>query len=337
MLTNFQRLCLAIVFILGPSLVLATARGEAASTRPSDAGPDGKTVLDYLKSISGTLTVAGIHNREPNSRPSMQTDRVSQIVGRSPGLWSGDFLYQARDIENRWTMIRECRRQSDQGSIVQLMLHVAPPNQPEACAWQGGVQSRLSDAQWQDLVTDGGTLNRVWKSRLDSYAVYMQFLKDNGVQLLFRPFHEMNQRSFWWAGRKGVDGTARLYRLTHDYLKRDRGLDNLIWVWDMQDLSRDFAEYNPGENYWDIFAFDVYGKGYDQSWYEYILPIVGNKPMAIGECAKLPTAQLLAAQPRWCFFMSWAELTFKDNTNQQIIDLYRSQRVVTRDRLPRFK
>src|SRR5208282_5514253 len=263
------------------------ATGETA-TDPG-GGKGTTTVLDYLKSISGKYTVAGMHNREPNSRPAMQTQRLHGLVGRCPGLWSGDFLYQADDVKNRWTMIRQCKKQSEEGAIVQLMLHVSPPNQPEACAWRGGVLSHLSDEQWRDLVTDGGKLNKAWKSRLDGYAVYLQFLQYNGVQVLFRPFHEMNQGKFWWGGRKGPQGTAMLYRLTRDYLVGAKGLTNLVWVWDMQDMSRDFAEYNPGGEYWDIFAFDVYGDGYKKSWYDYILPIVGDKPMAIGECSKLPT------------------------------------------------
>ena len=102
----------------------------------------------------------------------------------------------------------------------------------------------------------------------------------------------------------------------------------------MQDLSRDFSEYNPGDAYWDVFAFDIYEKGYDKNWYDYILPIVGDKPIAIGECEKLPTPEILTEQPRWCFFMSWAELTFKQNSNQQIIDLYQAPNVITRERLP---
>ena len=313
-----------------PALLAAALLSAAASPRPVP-------VLDYLKSISGRQIVSGIHNREPNSQPAVQTDRLTELVGRHPGLWSGDFLFKAGDVSNRWTMIRECRKQWDEGSIVQVMAHVAPPNQPEVCAWQGGIMSRLSDEQWQDLITDGGMLNRVWKVRLDGYAVYLEYLKTNGVQVLFRPFHEMNQGRFWWGGRKGPDGTAKLYRLTRDYLTDVKGLTHLIWVWDMQDLSRDFQEYNPGDRYWDVFAFDVYGKGYDRSWYDYILPIVGDKPMGIGECGKLPDARTLAAQPRWCFFMSWAELTFTRNSDQQILDLYRTPNVITREQLPKFK
>jgi mannan endo-1,4-beta-mannosidase len=217
------------------------------------------------------------------------------------------------------------------------MAHVAPPNQPEVCDWKGGILSRLSDDEWNNLVTDGKPLNSTWKARLDKYAVFLAFLKKNGVSVLFRPFHEMNQKDFWWGGRKGPTGTAKLYRLTHDYLTRVKGLTNLIWVWDMQDLSRDFEEYNPGKDYWDVFAFDVYADGFSQSWYDYILPIVGDKPMGIGECEKLPDLKMLEAQPRWCFFMSWAELTFKGNTEEQIREVYLCPKVITRERLPKLK
>jgi len=312
------------------------SEGNSAATGATESNGTIR-VLDYLRSISGKKIVSGIHNREPNRQPSLQTDRLFKVVGRYPGLWSGDFLFSSADISNRWTMIYECKKQWEQGSIVQLMLHVAPPNQPEDCQWKGGVLSHLSDEQWKDLVTDGGSLNKAWKSRLDGYAVYLDYLKTNNVQVLFRPHHEMNQGGFWWGGRKGSEGTAKLYRITHDYLLKEKGLGNLVWVWDMQDMSRDFATYDPGEKYWDIFAFDVYGPGYDQSWYDYILPIVGDKPMAIGECEKLPTPELLRAQPRWCFFMSWAELTFKKNTDRRIIDLYQTPGVITREQLPKFK
>jgi mannan endo-1,4-beta-mannosidase len=325
-------LCFTSVLCFG----VTTGYGQVETNQATDV-QSGTSVLEYLKSISGRFAVAGINNREPNRQPTLQTDRLFNLVGRYPALWSGDFLFQADDINNRWTMIHECKRQWDQGSIVQLMMHVAPPDQPETCEWQGGILSHLSDDQWHDLVTDGGTLNKLWKSRLDEYAIYLQYLKANGVQVLFRPFHEMNQGRFWWGGRKGPEGTAKLYRLTHDYLVREKKLTNLIWIFDVQDMSRDFQEYNPGNGYWDIFAFDVYGDGYNQSWYDYILPIVGDKPMAIGECARLPSPEVLAAQPRWCFFMSWAELTFDDNSSQQILDLYRSPNVITRDRLPKFK
>lgn len=296
-----------------------------------------RRVLDYLRSIDGRQTVSGIHNREPNRQPSLQTDALVRRTGKHPGLWSGDLLFSRDDVDQRWTMVRECLRQWEQGSIVQIMAHVAPPTQDEVCPWEGGIMSRLDDARWTDLVTEGGTLNRAWKRRLDGYATYLRFLKDHGATVLFRPLHEMNQGKFWWGGRPGPDGTARLYRLTREHLTRRHHLDNLVWVWDMQDMSRDFAAYDPGRRHWDVFAFDIYDRGYGQDWYDYVRGVVGDRPMAIGECDRLPTPALLDAQPRWCFFMSWAELTFEKNSDSQIRDLYASPRVLTRERLPRFR
>lgn len=56
--------------------------------------------------------------------------------------------------------------------------------------------------------------------------------------------------SFWWGGRPGPDGTRRLYQITHDYLKYDKNLTNLIWTWNIQDfgtLLEDADAYNPGD------------------------------------------------------------------------------------------
>ncbi|WPP43288.1 glycosyl hydrolase [Paenibacillus hunanensis] len=295
-------------------------------------------VLDYLKSISGKSTVLGIHNREPNANPAVQTNQLHSITGRYPALWSGDFLFSSSDVSNRWTMINEAKKQWDNGAIVNIMLHVVPPTQSEPGNWDGGVVSKLSDAQWNDLITDGGTLNRAWKARLDTYAQYLQYLKDNNVTVLFRPFHEMNQGVFWWGGRPGPSGTAALYRLTHDYMVNTKGLTNLVWVWDMQDLDLNWSAYNPGSNYFDVFALDIYNPdGFTTVKYNTALSVANGKPIAIGECDKLPTPTQLAEQPRWAFAMSWAELTFSSNTNDQIKALYNSSNTVTRDLLPSLK
>ena len=292
-------------------------------------------VLDFLYSISGRQTLSGQHNREPNSDPARWTQFIEAQTGGVPALWSGDFLFQRDNIEHRWTMIHEAERQWQQGAMVNLMLHTCPPDKGEPCGWDPGViNDLLSEVQWTELITAGSPLNAAWKERLDSVAVYLQYLQEQGEVVLFRPLHEMNQRRFWWGGRPGPDGTARLYQITHDYLTQEKNLANLIWVWDMQDLSRDFADYDPGPQYWDVFAFDVYDRGFAASWYEYILPIVGDRPMAIGECAALPSPQMLTEQPRWTFFMPWAELVESSNSPAAILRLYEDPRVITRDEMP---
>jgi len=306
-----------------------------SSSGGGGGGPIG--VLQYLQSISGSQTVVGIHNREPNAQPALQTNTVFGITGRYPGLWSGDFLFSQSDVNNRWNMIYEAKRQWDNGALVNIMMHVTNPKQGEVGSWDGGVVSSLTNAEWNSLITNGGTLNTAWKQRLDTYAVYLQYLEDNGVTVLFRPFHEMNQGVFWWAGRSGPNGTAALYRLTHDYLENVKGLSNLVWVWNMQDLDLNWSAYNPGNNYWDVFSVDIYNPdGFTTAKYNAAIGVAGNKPIAIGECAVLPTASQLLAQPRWTFVMSWAELTFQNNSNAQLQALYNASNVITRDELPTF-
>jgi len=296
--------------------------------------------LNYLYSISGVRTASGMHNRQPISAPSTYTNRLNSITGKYPALWSSDFLFEQSEINNRWTMTNEAKAQWANGALINLMFHACPPTQAEPCQWEGGIKSRLTDAQWQELITDGTQLNRNWKARLDAIVPYLQDLKNNGVEVLFRPLHEMNQGVFWWAGRPGANGTARLYQITHDYLRNTKGLTNLIWVWNVQDFSSlvsDLANYNPGSNYWDVLSLDMYytdGQGYTTAKYNAMLNAAGGKPIAIGECEVLPSPNLLATQPRWSFFMGWSELVFDKNSNTNIQNTFWASNVVVRDEMP---
>lgn len=316
------------------SLILFVSACVDNSPAPASLAP-ASPVLTYLYSISGKQTLSGQHNREPNADPARWTNFIKETTGKYPALWSGDFLFQQENMDDRWAMIYEAKRQWENGAVINLMWHACPPDEGEPCGWDPGLlNAQLDDQQWEALLTDGTPLNEQWKARMDTLAVYLQYLEDNGVEVLFRPLHEMNQGKFWWGGRPGPEGTASLYRLVHDYFTTEKGLSNLIWVWDMQDMSRDFEDYNPGDAYWDVFGFDVYEQGFDVSWYTYILPIAGDKPMAIGECARLPDPEMLAAQPRWVFFMPWAELVKETNTTEEIRALYGHPRVITRDEMP---
>jgi mannan endo-1,4-beta-mannosidase len=85
---------------------------------------------------------------------------------------------------------------------------------------------------------------------------------------------------------------------------------------------------------------DVYrtnGVGYSTKKYEAVVKKAGAKPIAIGECDILPTPEELAAQPRWTFFMCWAERVREKNAESAIRAVYESDRVVTLDEMPGWK
>ncbi len=313
--------------------------------KPHPTGRDSSyKVLRYLYKISGSKTIAGIHNREPNATPARWTEEMKNTTGKYAGLWSGDFLFQEENIRDRQVMINEALKQWKKGSVINIMWHACNPAISQPCGWDDGtgVLSNLNDAQWKDLLTDGTEINRKWKSMMDEVSAYLKILKDNGVEVLWRPLHEMNQGKFWWGGRPGENGTRKLYQMTHDYMTKTKGLTNLIWIWDVQDfgtLAGDVISYNPGKDYWDVAALDVYDdkSGFTNEKYNIMLSVAGGKPVAIGECDKLPTAAQLAAQPQWIFFMSWSELTKSANTDEQLKALYNDPRVVTLDEMPGWK
>lgn len=330
-----------------PISLLALLLSACTSSRRNaeeDNQPGGrlapKVVMKFLDSISGKKTIAGIHNREPNADPARWTNEIFKTTGKYPGLWSGDFLFQEENIANRAIMIEEASRQWEKGAIVNIMWHACNPALEQPCGWDSkGVKSKLSDAQWKELLTEGTAINKRWKEMMDEVSVHLQFLKDKGVEVLWRPLHEMNQGVFWWGGRPGPEGTRKLWQLTHDYMSKIKGLDNLIWVWDIQDfatLNKDAVDYNPGPEYWDVAALDVYDdkSGFSTEKYNIMLQAAGDKPIAIGECQVYPTADQLAAQPRWTFFMGWSELVFSANTNDQIKALIQSPNVITLDQMP---
>jgi predicted chitinase len=293
-------------------------------------------VLGYFASVSGHKTLAGQHDKH-NASPTDATDQVTQLTGRAPALWSGDFLFGS-DVAQRQTMINEAINEWHQGAVVQLMYHACIPTGDESCGWDdigGANPQHLSDSQWTELVTDGTNLNAAWKARLDALSPFFQQLKSAGVAPLFRPIHEMNQGVFWWGGRGGANGTRKLYQITHDYLVNVKGFDNIIWVWDLQDfgsLSSDVSDYNPGPDYFDIAALDIYDGGYDQSKHDAIAGAAGGKFIAIGECSTPPTPGELANQPDWLFFMLWPD--FIDQNQGALPGLYAAPNVITRDQMP---
>lgn len=330
----------ALVF----SIACGAGSKQLADPDPTPAPPAATfKTLEYLKSISGKKTLTGIHNREPNANPTQWTEEVHKQTGKYPALWSGDFLFQEENIRDRGIMIAEAARQWEKGAVVNIMWHACNPGLSQPCGWNNeGVLSKLTDAQWQELITDGSPLNSRWKAMMDEVSVHLAVLRDKGVEVLWRPLHEMNQGVFWWGGRPGPNGTRKLWQITHDYMVKQKKLTNLIWVWNIQDfetLTTDAVQYNPGANYFDMASLDVYddGSGFSQTKYNTLLQAAGGKPIAIGECQKLPTAAVLASQPQWTFFMGWSELVFKHNSLEAIQSLINAPNTLTLDEMPGWK
>ncbi|MBC7567356.1 MAG: hypothetical protein H7223_10385 [Pedobacter sp.] len=106
-----------------------------------------------------------------------------------------------------------------------------------------------------------------YRDELSRVAFGLKQLKQAGVQILWRPFHEMNGNWFWWGpdnprNPSNINSYQALWKDMYETFTKDFGLDNLIWVY--APFSSDGSvmpsvnAYYPGDQYVDIVAVDVY-------------------------------------------------------------------------------
>jgi mannan endo-1,4-beta-mannosidase len=319
--------CAVLALALGSALLApAAAVPDQAQAFPARTKA---SVIQYLQSITGKNIVSGQHNKEPASAPAQYTQQVKDITGQYPGLWGGDLLFTGQDAANRQRVVDQAKTEWANGSLVALSWHACPPTGPSTCAFDGGVKSSITDAQFQQIVTGGTALNGTWRQRMAEVVPYLKQLKDAGVPVLFRPFHEMNETWNWWGGRPGANGGAKIYQQMKDYFD-SQGLTNLIWVWNVQDNPQGgWANYYPGASYVDVVSLDVWYKNYPSSSdYQQMQTIAGSKPIAIAEMGKVPDSALLQSQTRWSYFMIWSEQLRGNNTNAEIQNTYFQPRVL---------
>jgi mannan endo-1,4-beta-mannosidase len=220
--------------------------------------------------------------------------------------------------------------------IITLMWHAVPPTMEEPCEFKSGIQSKLTDEQWEQLLTDGTPINQRWKSQVDVIAFFLKQLRDAHVPVIWRPYHEMNGNWFWWS-KPGENGYMKLYQMLFDRLVNYHGINNLIWVFNGNETGSSNVEtydnFYPGSNYVDVLATDVYHNNYSDNDYQLLLKLADGKPIALGEVGHMPSADIMKKQPRWAWFMTWSEILETGNTWQERMDIYNCEQTITLDEI----
>lgn len=298
------------------------------------ASPEARKLLEYLHSLSGKRILSGQHNY-PGSR-SGYSGKAYKITGKHPVIWGQDFGFTAdgKDgIDHREANMEEAFIRHRQGNIITLMWHAVRPTDEGPNGWKESVQAKLTDAQWRELITPGTVLHGRWLKQLEVIAGHLMKLRDAGIPVLWRPYHEGNGDWFWWGFRPGPEGTQDLFRLMFEVFTKQYGLNNLLWVWNAGQVNEHgntgpYADYYPGHAYVDVLATDVYGGNYKDEDYEELLRVAAGKPIALGEVGTVPTPAILERQPRWTWFMIWPDFLEKDNTPEGIKALYADSRTL---------
>jgi mannan endo-1,4-beta-mannosidase len=315
-----------VVIALFAGLLCAGASPGSGSESPVkpvtlNAAPEAVELLRFVYSLSGKHTLTGQHNF-PNTKDTY-TRRAAQSWGKVPAVYGQDWGFAQEGNQDSYLarpdIVAECKRQYALGSIVTICWHAVPPTADEPVTFRprrstpaperlASVQGRLTDEQFKDVLTPGTELYNRWCAQVDTVAGFLKQLQEARVPVLWRPYHEMNGDWFWWGGRRGEYSTARLYRQLFDRYVHHHKLTNLVWVWSVdrpERADRLFADYYPGADYFDIASLDVYGE-FKQSYYDDLLKVAAGKPLALAEVGRAPSLEVLAKQPGWTWWMTWA-------------------------------
>jgi mannan endo-1,4-beta-mannosidase len=114
----------------------------------------------------------------------------------------------------------------------------------------------------------GGKVHAAYLEKLDLAAQFFKSCQVDGklIPIIFRPFHEHNGDWFWWGkGHCSEEEFIRIWQFTFDYLKKEKGVNNLIYAFSpdrsRMELSNGKTEYlygYPGDAYVDIIGLDNY-------------------------------------------------------------------------------
>jgi mannan endo-1,4-beta-mannosidase len=185
---------------------------------------------------------------------------------------------------------------------------------PQRPTDNGPAASSLTDYEWQQLTTPGTELNRKWADQIAAAAKAIRSLEDANVPVLWNPLPGSNNARFWWGGRKGIHGSAALYRAVFDEMSRQHAARNLVWVWEADapapgangtaakgaDVPRD---YFPGLLYVDALQLHVDAlrpwPGVDWA----LRGVAAGKPAGLRISTGVPDAALLTRSSAWSWFI----------------------------------
>jgi hypothetical protein len=144
----------------------------------------------------------------------------------------------------------------ERGGVITISWHSDNPL-TGGSAWDtthGGVKA----------VLPGGEKYGLYRTWLDRAAAFLQSLKGkNGefIPVLFRPYHELTGNWFWWCRNTCTpEEFKQLWRYTFDYLRNEKGLHHLLYVYNTSDFltRQQFMERYPGDDLADMVSLDTY-------------------------------------------------------------------------------
>ena len=288
----------------------------------SNPNSDGRTkkIFAYICENFGRNIISAQQESIWRGSPEYEMDYIKEVTGKLPAMRGLDF--KDNDFGG---VVERSKAWAARGGLVTICWHtgVAVSDYPE---------SKSDDPDFDRLFTEGTEENTTLMSSWDKAARALAELRDAGVTVLWRPFHEFDGKWFWW-GKGGAENFVQLWRLMYDKFTNEYKLNNLIWVLGYADYVVD--GWYPGDGYCDIIGSDTYNNSTHKSAFE-LLKKVAHKPLAFHECGNIPpVADFVNDGAMWAWFMVWHTDYIMANDRENLAKVYNDPLVITLDKLPR--
>jgi mannan endo-1,4-beta-mannosidase len=220
------------------------------------ATPETKNLYANLRKLAPDHLIFGHQNTVVSGigwtadDPADWQSDVQKAVGDFPGLYGFDFI---DGINIRKRQVEEVFRR---GGIVTISWHAENP---------------VTGGNYLDLrgnalhaILPGQSHHEIWRKKLDEVAAFFNALEVAGIKVpvIFRPFHENTNGSFWWSDKSAAHADlVAAWQYTVSYLRDTRHVHNLLYAYSptrpVQLGGLDDDRY-PGDAWVDIVGFDLY-------------------------------------------------------------------------------
>lgn len=298
-----------------------TVTSNTLSNRNADETT--KAVYAYLASLQGNQVLSAQQESTWMGSDDYEMQYIYDCSGKYPAMRGLDYMNDDFDGVNKRAVAWWKK-----GGLVTICWHTGAGF---SGAWEDAMKDEVSD--WDAMFTDGTAENKAMLDGMDKAAKALSELQKAGVTVIWRPFHELDGRWFWW-GKGGSKNFIRLWQTMYDRYTNDWHLNNLIWVLGYSHNGKGYQKWYPGDNYCDIIGADSYDGGAQPKLYKKVSRVnKANKPMCFHECGANPTADELKETP-WLWFMTWHTEYLTDNNDKIAIqELYNSDYVITLDEI----
>ena len=285
--------------------------------------PAVKSLLAKLYAAAGQTTLSGQANS--SDAPTAATETVQNITGQRPAIYAAELGVTSDHNSNSTAVdsdiVAEALRQYQSHAIVAMTWHAPRPTEEEVSSRPNASTSQtplpshhatsdqLTDFEWNELLTPGTDLYKRWALQVDSLGATLKRFQTAGVPILWQPYPDLNGKDFWWAGRKGIHGSAALYRQLFDRLVNRDGIHNLLWVWDAAPPSfapnapGALSDYFPGLLYVDALAMDTEAVSTRFRTDSFLARMAAGKIIGISLNTKIPPPDFFSQQSTWAWFI----------------------------------